>query len=380
VKAKMDEMPKITNQSNKPLNVALIGYGYAGKTFHAPLIAHTKGLNLAAIVSSNNAKVLKDFPKISIFSLPDDAFIRPEIDLVVIATPNDTHFELGQKALKAGKHVIVDKPFTLTVAEATMLVRMAKDTNKHISVFQNRRWDSDFLTVRQILSEGKLGEIVSFQSSFNRYRPEVKQRWREQALPGSGLWYDIGSHLVDQTVLLFGAPDTVYADFAMQRVGASTVDYFHVLLKYGKKRIILHGSSLVSGDSRRFAVHGTAGSFIKDGMDIQESQLKEGDKLGGDNWVADPSEGVLFTWKNDSLKSDSLVNIAGNYGSYYAAIRETIQHGAANPVTAAEAVTVMNILALGSRSAELGKELDFDKSYMCTGFTVHQAEEVIGVI
>ncbi len=275
----MDGPLSMDGHSSKPLNLALIGYGYAGKTFHAPLIAHTKGLNLAVVVSSNDAKVRKDFPKVSILSSPDDAFIHPAIDLIVIATPNETHFELAQKALKAGKHVIVDKPFTLTVAEATILVQIAKHTNKHISVFQNRRWDSDFLTVRQILSEGKLGEIVSFQSSFNRYRPEMKQRWREQALPGSGLWYDIGPHLVDQVVLLFGAPDTVYADFAMQRVKASAVDYFHVLLNYDSKRIILHSSSLVSGDTPRFAIHGTAGSFIKYGMDVQESQLKRERKL-----------------------------------------------------------------------------------------------------
>jgi predicted dehydrogenase len=361
-------------QPSKPLNVALIGYGYAGKLFHAPLIANTRGLKLTTVVSSDGAKVLRDFPNISTFSSTEDALTDPEIDLVVIATPNATHFELAQRSLQAGKHVIVDKPFTLTTSEATDLLHIAKDMNKHVSVFQNRRWDSDFLTIRRILAEGTLGEIVSFHSNFDRYRPQVQERWREQNLPGSGLWYDIGSHLVDQAILLFGAPNTVYGDLARQRSGAATVDYFHVLLNYDKTRVILHGSSLISGGTPRFAIHGTAGSFIKYGMDTQESDLKKGDKVGGSNWGVDPQEGILYSWKNGRLDTEVLNNVPGNYGSYYEAIRDTIQQGAPNPVSATEALKVMHTLELATESAELNRQLDFDKSYISNKSATDEAE------
>jgi scyllo-inositol 2-dehydrogenase (NADP+) len=265
------------------------------------------------------------------------------------------------RALQAGKHVVVDKPFTTTVDEAATLASLAKEKNLILSVFQNRRWDADFLTVRQLISTEKLGEIVSFHSSFDRYRPEVKQRWREQNIPGGGLWYDIGSHLVDQVVSLFGAPSTVYADFAMQRPSATAIDYFHVLLNYEKMLVILEAGSLVSSDTARFAIHGTAGSFIKYGKDVQESDLKKGINIKESLWGVDPEQGSFFQWQKESLTTELITNIPGDYAYYYEAIYQAILNGAPNPVTLDDALIVMNVIELAIKSAESGQRLKFDK-------------------
>ena len=243
------------------LNVALLGYGYAGKTFHAPLIAATPGLRLAAVASSDPAKVRADLPDATV--LPDAAAVlaQADLDLVVIATPNDTHADLARRALEAGRHVVVDKPFTLTLAEARELADLAASAGRVLSVFHNRRWDADFLTLRRLVADGTLGEVLALESRFDRFRPEVRKRWREAAIPGGGLWYDLGPHLVDQALRLFGPPDAVYADLALQRPGAEAVDYCHVLLRYPRRRVVLHASMLVAGDSPRFAAHGLRGQL-----------------------------------------------------------------------------------------------------------------------
>ena len=188
------------SHNHDPLEVALVGYGFAGKTFHAPVISAVKGLKLSHIVSSDPAKVHRDWPDVTVISSIDEACSIPSLGLIVIATPNTSHFDLAQKSLSAGKHVVVDKPFTLTVAEAAKLLAQAAAGNRLISVFQSRRWDGDFLTLRPLLNSGLLGEIMHFESHYDRYRPEVKPRWREVPGPGSGIWFDLGPHLVDQVL------------------------------------------------------------------------------------------------------------------------------------------------------------------------------------
>lgn len=214
------------------IRVGLIGYGYASKTFHAPLIAGTPGMMLAAVSSSDATKVHADWPSVPVVSEPKHLFNDPNIDLIVIPTPNDTHFPLAKAALEAGKHVIVDKPFTVTLSQARELDALAKGLGRLLSVFHNRRWDSDFLTVKTLLSEGTLGEILFFESHFDRFRPQVRNRWREQAGPGSGIWYDLAPHLLDQAVNLFGLPVSMTVDLAQLRPGAQTTDYFHAVLSY----------------------------------------------------------------------------------------------------------------------------------------------------
>jgi predicted dehydrogenase len=302
------------------MRVALLGYGFAGKTIHAPLIRSVPGLELVQAVSRNGV---------------DDVLDNPAVELVVIATPNATHFDLARRALRAGKRVVVDKPFTVTVDEGRQLIALAAGRGLFLSVFHSRRWDSDFLTVRALLARGELGEVVHFESHYDRYRPTVQNRWREQAGPGSGIWFDLGSHLVDQTLQLFGAPDSICADLGIQRVGGAAVDYFHVLLRYGRMRAILHGSNLAAGETPRFIVHGTAGSFVKYGMDTQEPALRRGELPGSGGWGADPRPGTLTTASGSRL----VETIPGDYRAYYEAVRD-----GRNPVPPEQALQVVELL------------------------------------
>ncbi|HWQ08012.1 MAG TPA: oxidoreductase, partial [Holophaga sp.] len=251
------------------LNVGIVGYGYASATFHAPLVARTRGLKLAAVASHDAAKVRRDWPDIPVEPTPEALFSRANLDLVVIATPNDTHHDLASRALAAGKHVVVDKPFTVTLGEAEALKAQAEAAGLTLSVFHNRRWDSDFLTLREVLAEGALGRIVHVESHFDRYRPVVRDRWRERAGSGTGLWYDLGPHLLDQALLLFGRPEGFTLDLAVQREGAVVDDWFHAVLRYGPLRVVLHAACLTPEPAPRFTVHGERGTFIKRGLDPQ---------------------------------------------------------------------------------------------------------------
>ncbi len=275
------------------IRVGLIGYGYASKTFHAPLIAGTPGMALAAVSSSDATKVHADWPTVPVVSEPKHLFNDPNIDLIVIPTPNDTHFPLAKAALEAGKHVVVDKPFTVTLSQARELDALAKSLGRLLSVFHNRRWDSDFLTVKALLSEGTLGEITFFESHFDRFRPQVRNRWREQAGPGSGIWYDLAPHLLDQAVNLFGLPVSMTVDLAQLRPGAQTTDYFHAILSYPQRRIVLHGTMVAAAESARYIIHGTRGSYVKFGLDPQEDRLKNGERLPQEDWGYDMRDGVV---------------------------------------------------------------------------------------
>ncbi|GHD61481.1 oxidoreductase [Jeongeupia chitinilytica] len=339
------------------LNVALVGYGYAGKTFHAPLIAGIPGMSLAAIVSSSRDKVAADWPQVAVHADVATVLADPAIGLVVIATPNDTHFDLARRALDAGKHVVVDKPFTVTVAEARELEAIARKAGRVLSVFHNRRWDADFLTLKTLIDTGKLGDVVQFESHFDRFRPQVRQRWREADVPGAGLWYDLGPHIVDQALQLFGKPDAVFADFNRRRDGALATDYFHVLLRYPKTRVILHGSVLVPGGSPRFVVHGTAASFIKHGLDVQEDQLKAGRQPGCKGWGIDDQHGVRYVGNADAPHVEPVATLPGDYRHYYAGVRDAIVEGSPNPVPAAEAILVMEVIELAIRAAAERREL-----------------------
>ncbi|BFO10283.1 Uncharacterized oxidoreductase ydgJ [Serratia rubidaea] len=332
------------------LRVGLVGYGYASKTFHAPLIAGTPGLELAAVVSSDAGKVHADWPALPVVSEPQALFNDPTLDLIVIPTPNDTHYPLAQQALAAGKHVVVDKPFTVTLSQARALQQQAQQRGLLLSVFHNRRWDSDFLTLKTLLQEGSLGEVVYFESHFDRFRPQVRQRWREQGGAGSGIWYDLGPHLIDQALQLFGKPQTLFVDLGQLRPGSQSVDYFHALLQYGKRRVVLHGSMLAAAEGPRYIVHGTQGSYIKYGLDPQEDRLKAGDRLPQADWGYDMRDGVVTLSRDDVLAEQPLLTLPGNYPAYYAAIRDAINGDGANPVPAAEAIAVMEMIELGIES------------------------------
>ncbi|MGY6039904.1 oxidoreductase [Aeromonas sp. AE23HZ002T15] len=342
------------------INAALVGYGFAGQTFHAPFLATTPGLTLRWVVSRDAAKVQAELPGCLVGSL-EQVLADESVDLVVIATPNDTHAPIARQALLAGKHVVIDKPFALDLAEAKALVELAEKQQRLLSIFHNRRWDGDFLTVRRLLAEGALGEVAQFESHFDRYRPEVRQRWREAGGPGSGLWFDLGPHILDQSLQLFGQPDWIQADLAQQRHGALSDDYFHVVLGYGPLRVILHGSCLVSATMPRFVIHGSTGSFIKFGMDVQEEQLKAGLRPPVAGWGRDPDLGQLSRVVDCQSQSQPVNGEAGDYGAYYRGVCAAIKGEGANPVPAQEALAVMALLDLARESHSQGKRLSCQK-------------------
>ena len=334
------------------IRVGLVGYGFASKTFHAPLIAGTSGMELAAVSSSDASKVLADWPSTQVVSDPQTLFDDPTLQLVVIPTPNDTHFPLAKAALNAGKHVVVDKPFTVTLSQARELAALADAKGLLLSVFHNRRWDSDFLTLKALLKEGTLGEVRYFESHFDRFRPEVRNRWREQKGAGSGIWYDLGPHVIDQALQLFGTPVAINVDTAELRPGAQTTDYFHAVLTYPQRRVVLHGSMLVAAESARYQVHGTRGSYVKYGLDPQEDSLKAGARPPQEDWGYDMRDGVVTLANGDMMAEETLLTIPGNYPAYYAGIRDAINGEGKNPVTAEEAIQVMELIELGLQSAE----------------------------
>lgn len=333
--------------------VALIGFGYAGRVFHAPLIAATPGLTLAVIGSRQEESVRSTYPGVEVVSDPVAAVRHRDVDLVVIATPNDTHSPLAEWALRAGKHVVVDKPFTITLAEARALAARAAEADRHVSVFQNRRWDSDFLGIRRELAADRIGEVVEFRSEFSRYRPEVRDRWRERAGQGSGMWYDLGPHLIDQALVLLGPPGTVCVDLQMQRQGGSTVDWFHAILGYGRTRVILASSMLATDSATRFLVRGTSGSLTKRGSDLQEVQLKAGQTPGSPGWGHDPDP-LLFVAAEGEAPTE-IGAPAGDWRGYYAAVRDAVRGDGALPVTPAQAATVMAVIEAGLQSAAEGR-------------------------
>ncbi|MDM4094527.1 oxidoreductase [Klebsiella oxytoca] len=333
------------------IRVGLIGYGYASKTFHAPLISGTPGMTLAAVASSDENKVHADWPAMPVVSGPERILNDPNIDLVVIPTPNDTHFPLAKSALEAGKHVVVDKPFTVTLSQARELEALAKSGGRLLSVFHNRRWDSDFLTVKALINEGLLGEVGYFESHFDRYRPQVRNRWREQGGPGSGIWYDLAPHLLDQVVNLFGLPVSMQVDLAQLRPGSQSTDYFHAVLAWPQRRVVLHGTLVAAAETARFIIHGSRGSYVKYGLDPQEERLKSGERLPQEDWGYDMRDGVLTRAEGEDITEESWLTLPGNYPAYYAAIRDALNGSGTNPVPASQAIQIMELIELGLESA-----------------------------
>ncbi|TYC86715.1 oxidoreductase [Novosphingobium sp. BW1] len=265
----------------------------AARVFHAPYIAACAGLDLRAVVSR---RAEAELPLPGLARVPDiaDLLGDPAIDLVVIATPGATHADLAARALDAGKHVVVDKPFALDLASAQDLVSRAKAMDRVVTAFHNRRGDADFLAIEAAIAAGEIGRVVHFESHFDRFRPAVRERWREDGSEGSGVWFDLGPHLVDQALCLFGAPEAVSADIAALREGGRSDDYAHVTLHYPQMRSILHAGMCVAGGEPRFRVHGTGGSLVKYGLDPQEAQSVAGMRPGDPDWGRDPEPLVRF--------------------------------------------------------------------------------------
>lgn len=335
------------------IGVGLIGYGLGGRAFHAPYAAVTPGMTLRAVVSRDPAKVHADLPGMT--GVPDVAALlaEPGIDLVVVSSPDQLHAEHALAAIRAGKHVLVDKPFATTLADARTVAAAGEAAGVVVTAFQNRRWDADFLTLKGLIEAGTLGEIVQFESHFDRWRPVPADVWKE-ARPG-GAWLDLGPHLGDQVLQLFGRPLAITADIATLRDGAPAPDYFHATLRYPGRRVLLHSSKLVADNGLRFAVHGTQGSWIKHGVDVQEAATVAGKTPGGEGWGADPIPGMLTRAGEAPV---AVPNATGDYRLFWQALAAAVRGEGANPVPATDAIAVMELLDAGLRSSAERREIE----------------------
>ncbi|MGW5346842.1 Gfo/Idh/MocA family oxidoreductase [Streptomyces sp. HUAS TT3] len=355
-----------------PLRVAVIGYGLAGSVFHAPLVAAADGLVLDTVVTSDpgrQAQAREAYPDVRITASPEDVWVRdPEValDLVVIASPNKTHVPLATAALKAGIPVVVDKPLAATAAEARELAELADRTGTFLSVFQNRRWDNDFLTLRRLLSAGELGDVQRFESRFERWRPQLKGGWRESGAPEEigGLLYDLGSHVVDQALVLFGPAVRVYAETDVRRPGAETDDDTFIAITHANGvRSHLYVSATTAQLGPRFRVLGSRAGYVKYGLDPQEAALREGHRPGGDGtpWGEEPEHmwGRLGSGESPLTGGGTPVPTQpGDYPAYYAAVAAALRGGGQAPVTAHEAAQCLAVLEAARVSSRDGVTVD----------------------
>ena len=347
------------DEETQPIRVGLIGYGYAGRTFHAPLIRSVPGLMLSHVGSTKVDAVRAAFPEAMVQSAEETA-IHPDIDLVVIATPNESHFPLAAAALRAGKHVVVDKPFTVTLAEARGLRDIAKQHGRLLSVFHNRRWESEVQATKGVLDSGLLGRVTHYECHMDRYRPLVRERWRETPGPGAGLWFDLGPHLIDLALSFFGLPTSVSASFGILREGGKTDDWAHVQLTYEDKdrerlRVILHATLLAAGGGPRSTLHGTRASWVKFGVDVQEPQLISGMSPLDAAFGVDPDPGILIDGETGSRRE--MAAPRGNQREYYVDIRDAIRDGRPPLITSKDAVAVMAVLETSFQSGAEGRVL-----------------------
>jgi scyllo-inositol 2-dehydrogenase (NADP+) len=320
------------------LNVGLVGFGFAGRVFHAPVIRAVEGFRLTTIVQRSGAPDPR-YADVAFVRSVDELLAQP-VDLVVIATPNTSHHPIARQCLLARRHVVVDKPFATTLREAEELVQLAHDRQRIISVYHNRRYIGDFVTLQGLLSEGVLGRVMLFEAHFDRLRPGLKPgAWREQAQPGAGVWFDLGPHLLDQAFVLFGIPDAISADIRVEREGAAVDDAFDVTLYYPHLRALLRATMLATAPGPAFAVHGTKGSFHKYGLDPQEEALKAGRSPNEAAWDTERPEmhGTLTT----SVGTRTVPTTPSSYARYYENIRDTILGKAPLAVTPEQALNVM---------------------------------------
>lgn len=317
--------------AQQKLRVAVAGFGISAKVFHLPFInILTDKYELTAILQRKGNEAQEAYPGVKIARTIDELLTVPDVDMVVITTPNETHFPFAKIALEKGKHVVLEKPFTNTTEEARQLVNIARASGNILSVYQNRRYVSDFRTMKAIIDEKILGDIHEFEAHYDRYRMEARPTaWREAPLPGSGILYDLGAHLIDQALYFFGMPHSVTADIRMQRPHAKVDDYFNIWLNYGFTKVILHAGMLVREPGPRYMIQGTSGSFIKYGEDPQEARLRAGEPPVGKDWGQEPETmfGLIHTEKDGKIIKERYPSLRGSYADYYNELYNSIVNG-----------------------------------------------------
>jgi len=345
----------------KQIRTAILSFGMSGKVFHAPFIHLHQGFELYGMWERTKSESIAIYPDIKIFRSLEEILADQTIELVVVNTPTASHFEYAKRSLEAGKHIVVEKAFTTTVAEAIELKELAEKKGLKISVFQNRRWDSDFKTVRKVIEEGLLGEIMEVEIHFDRFKDELSPKaHKETPLPGAGILNDLSPHLIDQALTLFGIPDSVFADIRITRPGSKVDDYFEILLYYAVIRVRLKAGYQVREPFPSYVIHGRKGSFLKSRGDLQEVKLMAGEKPNLTDWCTEPEseQGLLHTEIDGKVVREKIPTLKGNYYDYYEGIFQSIRNNQPIQVSATDGINVMRIIDASFKSSKERKVID----------------------
>ncbi len=347
------------------IRVGLVGFGMAGRVFHGPLVSSVEGLALAAVMERSSSHAAERYPRITTYRLLDEMLADSSLDLFVVATPTGTHFEVARRILCAGKHVVVDKPVAVASAEIAELMRLAEQNHVLLAPFQNRRWDSDFLTLQKLLFEGPLGQLVNFESRFDRWRPiaPTNRLWKEDPANG-GVLLDLGTHLADQALILFGKPEAVSADLLCERAWARANDGFEIRLRYPGFRAVLAANSLSQPAGPRFHLRGSKGNFWKYGLDPQEAALNRVTRIEDPAWGREPESawGTVHVDAGGGAVTRLVEPVPGDYRLYYAALRDAVLGKAPLPVAPVEAWRTARLLEWAIESSESRREIHCDWS------------------
>jgi len=331
--------------SHKKINVGIIGYGLSGRVFHAPFIHTHKGFQLKKIVQRSGKESQKTYPYIEVVSDYKNLLKDDSLEVIAVCSPNSLHFEMAKDCLLAGKHVIVEKPFTTSSKEADELIAISKKLRKKIFVYQNRRWDADFLTIKDILKNMELGVLYEYEAHFDRYKPEyVNQGWKNTKLPGSGNLYDLGSHLIDQALHLFGYPDRVEAIIKTERANCPLDDYFKLELYYKNLKVVLISGMLVETLGPRYIIKGDKGIFTKFGIDLQEDILKKGIFPDTENWGKEDKKFWGKIRSGTSIKE--IESLPGSYMDFYDNVYDVLIHDVEMAIKPEEARDTIKIIEM----------------------------------
>jgi scyllo-inositol 2-dehydrogenase (NADP+) len=335
------------------INTAILSFGMSGQVFHAPFIRVHDGFNFYAVWERSKNLAQEKYPDVKTYRTLEELLADDNVELVIVNTPNYTHFDYTKKALQAGKHVIVEKPFVTTVAEGEELIQLARERNVLLSVFQNRRYDSDYKVVKQVADEGLVGDIVEAEFHFDRFKEELSPKdHKEVPGPGAGILYDLGPHLIDQAIHLFGMPGAVFADTRVIRPASRVDDYFELLFYYPHLRVRLHASYYVKEPMPSFILHGTKGTFLKPRADVQEADLQGGKIPGTSSWGLEPEteKGLLNFVKDGKDSREFIPSLQGNYMDYFDGIFNALRKHQPVPVTAVEGLNVVRIIQAAFKS------------------------------
>ncbi|GEO10836.1 Gfo/Idh/MocA family oxidoreductase [Segetibacter aerophilus] len=348
-----------------PLQTAICSFGMSGKVFHAPFIHANPNFNLYGVWERSKKTAQQFYPEVKSFDTLEEMLSDQAIELVIINTPNVTHFEYAKKALQAGKHIIVEKPFVINTAEGIELIELAAKQKKKMSVYHNRRFDSDFRLVRKVVQGNWLGETNQVEIRYDRFKEQLSPKLhKETPGPGAGLFYDLGSHLIDQSLQLFGLPQAVFADLTILRPISKVDDYFEVILYYNRKRVILKASNQVREGLPAYVLHGSKGSFIKSRTDIQENDLIAGKAPDSEGWGIEPEDGrgLLHTERNNEIVRELVTPPQGNYIDYFSQFYRAVRFEEALPVTAEEGLDVIRVIEAAIESSRDRRVVAFNSS------------------